>query len=55
MTASLSQTMIEEFQLQSLLEKWLETALLTKSDHAYAHLPNGSWFLNDMLAGLKRS
>ncbi len=55
MTASLSQTMIEEFQLQSLLEKWLETALLTKSDHAYILAANGSWFLNDMLAELKRS
>jgi coproporphyrinogen III oxidase-like Fe-S oxidoreductase len=55
MTASLSQTMIEEFQLQPLLEKWLKTAFLTKSDHAYILTANGSWFLNDMLAELKRS
>ena len=54
MTASLSQAMIEEFQLQSLLEKWLKTALLSKFHHAYILTANGSWFLNDMLAELKR-
>jgi len=53
MTANLSQAMIEEFQLQFLLEKWLETVFLTKSDHAYTLTANGSWFLSEMLAELK--
>ncbi|GAK58912.1 oxygen-independent coproporphyrinogen III oxidase [Candidatus Vecturithrix granuli] len=54
MTASLSQAMIEEFQLERLLEKWLKTAFLEKFNHAYMLTANGAWFLNDMLTELKR-
>ena len=54
MTGSLPQSLIETFHLEALIDRWTTTALLQKVQTSYILTANGTWFISDMIAELKR-